>query len=651
MIFAHIDFILILNMIFLTLPLISEVPFWSSSTALLISVLALFQVARKRNLLPTFIIQIFSVFFLGLILVTFKSLFSQEASTTFLLLLGALKSLELKTTRDRLVMAMLGYYLIMLSLIFSQSILLIAYMLIGVLTSTTLLYVIHNPGQIEIKTFGKSFAGSLKLFAYSLPILILLFFVFPRFTNPLARFLPENHGVSGFSDQLSPGDLSKIVLSDKVAFRATLENMGSYSPKDLYWRGGVLGVSNGLNWERKAIGSAPYESFSDSSPYRTVRPESIEQEITLEANYDKWLFALDFPIKIEPPESSTARIRFRGAGIFETKSPLLSRTRYRATSATQLNVKLPKTETLEEYLELPKIQSQKIKALVEKLSAAKTDQEKIQKTLNFFRKGFRYTLEPGTLYGDPLETFLFVSKKGFCEHFAGSFSTLMRMMNIPSRVVIGFQGGAFNNYGNFILVREKDAHAWSEVFVDGVWQRIDPTEVVSPERILLGSQFLEEAEPGLFYTDIGSQILQGAQIKQTGIYKMFQMALLRWDAITNSWYSFLLSYDLEFQKRWLAEFGIEKNQKLFLFLFALVGVVIFGFIIAFQKGRFKKSSRLSKMNSQFQKRLEKLGFMREPTEGHFDFLKRVQTEPRQDVLPLLRQYEDFLLEVYMRSRN
>jgi hypothetical protein len=123
--------------------------------------------------------------------------------------------------------------------------------------------------------------------------------------------------------------------------------------------------------------------------------------------------------------------------------------------------------------------------------------ELINKSMQWFNQDeFFYSYTPPPLSGDVIDQFLFDSKRGFCEHFASSFTVMMRMAGIPARVVTGYQGGV--NNGEYLLVKQSDAHAWSEVFIEekpgiGYWLRMDPTAMVAPERVENGSrQIMEE---------------------------------------------------------------------------------------------------------------------------------------------------------------
>jgi hypothetical protein len=125
----------------------------------------------------------------------------------------------------------------------------------------------------------------------------------------------------------------------------------------------------------------------------------------------------------------------------------------------------------------------------------------VRELLQMFREQeFVYTMRPPKLAANSVDEFLFSTRRGFCEHFASAFTFVMRAAGVPARVVTGYQGGEFNPLGGYLVVRQSDAHAWSEVWIDGAgWVRVDPTAAVAPERIergLIGAMSASEPVPG-----------------------------------------------------------------------------------------------------------------------------------------------------------
>jgi hypothetical protein len=137
-------------------------------------------------------------------------------------------------------------------------------------------------------------------------------------------------------------------------------------------------------------------------------------------------------------------------------------------------------------LQLPARLPDSLRSLVEGWRReAAGPEEIVQAALRYFAtEGFQYTLEPGTYLGPTaLEDFLLRRRTGFCEHFSAAFATLMRLAGVPSRIVMGYLGGEYSERGGYMIVRQSDAHAWTEVWLEGSgWTRVDPTVSAAPAR-------------------------------------------------------------------------------------------------------------------------------------------------------------------------
>ena len=144
---------------------------------------------------------------------------------------------------------------------------------------------------------------------------------------------------------------------------------------------------------------------------------------------------------------------------------------------------------------------------------------------------------------DSVDDFLFETQRGFCEHFASAFTFLMRAAGIPARVVTGYQGGYFNTLGNYLVVRQSDAHAWAEVWLQGRgWVRVDPTGAVSPQRVELGAHAAAGASAAWYQADW-----------LLGLRNQF-------DLVNRGWNSLIVQFNALRQQSLLTPFGIDKAE-------------------------------------------------------------------------------------------
>src|SRR6185503_16870449 len=332
------------------------------------------------------------------------------------------------------------------------------------------------------------------MIAQGLPIALLLFVLFPRLAGPLWG-LPKDAGVrTGLSNEMSPGMISELSLSDAVAFR--VDFLGSIpAAHDRYWRGPVLSAFDGRTWP--------------AMPTRLgnlVTPEGgpvLSYVVSLEPSGHPWLFALGMPVSLPILDDPN------GAGSGEALALA------RLTREQQLVLRASVTQPVR-YLQRSVLRH-------EFPVASPRDADYIRAVLQYFRdEGFVYTLAPPLYEHEPVDEFLFGERRGFCEHYASAFVVLLRAAGIPARVVTGYQGGEINPRGGYMIVRQSDAHAWSEALVDGVWQRFDPTAAVAPSRIERGiAGALPDSEPLPRFARLSG-----------GWLKNMQLAL---DALNHAW--------------------------------------------------------------------------------------------------------------------
>jgi transglutaminase-like putative cysteine protease len=479
--------------------------------------------------------------------VTYKTLLGRDAGVTLLVMLLALKTLELRARRDAFVVFFLSFFLMLTQFFYSQSLLTAANMFIALWGLLAGLVNAHLPvGQPPLWQSLRT-AGLLTL--WGTPVMVALFVLFPR-VAPLWG-LPQDaqSGHSGLSGDMTVGQVANLTLDDGVAFRVQFD--GPAPPRsELYFRGPVLSQFDGQRWTSA-------ESASDFGvPQVLPGPGApVHYRITQEPNKLPWLLPLDLAALAPHLEAgSTASVAPpRADAQWRLNAPIADLLRYSAQSLThyQLGPLIWQPE-LRRDLRLPEGVNPRTRLWAADLLATATPgtraQDWVATVLERLRSGgYVYTLEPGVYGRDSADEFWFDRKAGFCEHIASSFVVLMRALKVPARVVTGYQGGELNSLDGFWTVRQSDAHAWAEVWVEGQgWVRVDPTAAVSPGRV--GSFTRFNAGNGVL-----AQALLGNVSPQWA-----QRLRAVWDAANNRWNQWVLNYSPHQQFNLLAHLGFEQ---------------------------------------------------------------------------------------------
>ncbi|MNK01128.1 Protein-glutamine gamma-glutamyltransferase [compost metagenome] len=416
---------------------------------------------------------ILSVLLLGQVLLQYRTLVGQDPAYTFLLGLAALRVMDYKTERDLKFILLLGFVLVSIKALFSVDI----YWIVPSGVAFAGLWYSMLPEQMvsRWKVLGK-------IFLISIPLTAVLFFAFPRVVMPWAMSRGSALGQIGFTDEINPGRVAEIAATTNLAFRAKLTELPVQQSMDLYWRGVVLNQSRGLSWRQGKMVVKPRE--------KEESPTAIPYDVALEPTSQNYLFVLEGTRRVEMESPTVLPL---AASVFRATRPLLKSTVYRGHWDKDY---VDYDGDVEEFLEFPVLQGKVLEWVEDVKQKTKTPQERVEKLKELFSSsGFTYSLSPGTYTHNDLENFLFVRRIGFCEHFAGAYGTLARALGIPSRVIVGYQGGVYNPLGEFWKVAQKDAHAWTEIFMEGRWQRIDPTVWVAPLRLVIGAEaFFELSE-------------------------------------------------------------------------------------------------------------------------------------------------------------
>ena len=415
------------------------------------------------------------------VLAEFRTINGVIAGSALLVVMVALKLVETRTRRDELVLMIISYFLVFASLLEHQSPLVGAYLVLFVLVTTAGLVQLARGGPLLPSARTLGIAAGLLLKA--IPVMVALFVLFPRLPGPLwALPTAPGSGASGLSDSMTPGDISQLVLSDEIAFRVEFEG-GAPSLGELYWRGPVLAEFDGRTWTRS------FARRLTEPPRVEYLGEPVEYRVLLEPGTPGWTFALDLPRTWS--ESGRLAMTSDYQLVARSRRDFGRRLDYRATSHTRYRtLESPGLHERRILTHVPDGSAPRTAALVADWQAQGLHGEAlIRHALDYFRQEpFRYTLRPARLGARPVDEFLFETREGFCEHYASALAIMLRAAGLPARVVTGYHGGELNEFGRYYVVRQSDAHAWTEVWLEGRgWLRVDPTAAIAPERIERGA--------------------------------------------------------------------------------------------------------------------------------------------------------------------
>ncbi|MCW5622962.1 MAG: DUF3488 domain-containing transglutaminase family protein, partial [Burkholderiales bacterium] len=580
--------------------------------------------ARSWKPLSRWLLALLSIASTVSIIAAFGPLPAREGSVALLALMAGLKCLELHSARDAHVATFLAYFLIVTHFLYAQDALLALYML-GVLAwllATSIAFQDRNRSMAPRRIVR--FAAL--VLAAAAPVALVLFLLFPRVQGPLfGSSTSMAGGTSGLSGRMTPGDISDLGLSEEVAFR--VEFRGSQvKPGELYWRGPTLWDFDGRSWYASAQAgeiAARYEQGSREVAYR----------MTLEPHRRRWLFALDVPVVIPAEASLTADLQLRAA------QPVRQRMRYEMRSHLNYRVGMHEPpRVLQRALRLPEGFNPRTMALAQELRERSTDAGSIVvAALELFRtQPFSYTLAPPPLGRDSVDEFLFDSRRGFCEHYASAFTVLMRAAGVPARVVTGYQGGEQNRLGDYLVVRQSHAHAWTEVWLENRgWVRVDPTTAVAPARVETGSsaRWIEEGRHAL--------------APAGALAALFDLRQLL-DSMAKSWNEWVLDYSPQRQRNLLRDLGLGHPSwpTLGLLMVGLVAFVI-GMVALLNLSdlRPRQHDPVQRAYRRFCAKLARIGCVRQPHEGPIDFAQRVAR-----LHPPLAEPVQHITDVYVRLR-
>lgn len=572
------------------------------ASTLALPVLGLFYLAlcwrlvgvRHPRLLPgRWVLVLLLPLALGLVILSAGVRDGRLAGTALLVVMLGLKFLELRSRRDFQVALFLGYFLVLTQFLFNQSLWLAAYLFGGVLALLAI--------QVGVNRVAPSPRRQLRFALWiavvSLPLAAVVFLVFPRLQSPLWA-IEAPRATTGISGELRMGTIGELTRSNATAFRVRF--LGEVPPPgQRYWRGPVLWETDGQRW------SAKMRPVQQGGGDRRGQ-HAVAYEVTLEPTGEYWMFGLDVVVATPP----AAQLDRNFALVGETR--VNQRTTYRAVSDPDLRMTEISAFERRWGLQLPDGISTRTRDLVAQWQRETDPQQPLQlinRALQYFREQpFVYTLSPPRLDGDPVDQFLFETRRGFCEHYAASFTVLMRLAGLPTRIVAGYQGGEPNPHADHWVVRQSDAHAWTEVWLPELgWWRVDPTAAVAPERIEqpIDRGSSEEAASVVFGHGGGALTAAWRHLVWVA------------DAVDLGWYRWVIGFSAERQSSLLEQLGLAglRSYGLALLLTA-AGVVTIGFVyLASRLPRRRRDEPLVRLWQRYVDKLARAGVPVAPWHG------------------------------------
>lgn len=534
----------------------TEVPAWMIAFSFLLIIWRYGYEKFNFYKMPTIVTTVLAFIIFAIVYAQYKTIFGQLESTTLLMGLTAITIYNYSSEREHLFLVLLGFLMLVLKSVFSID---FVWLLPALVSFFGLwLSLISND---QVKKYNFVF----KAFLRATPILAVLFILFPRIVLFQIERIQNSVTQSGFSEQINPGHLAQVKLSNETVFRAQFLNSENLAAADLYWRGAVLKTSKGFAWQKDATQRKTKFSVSDKAG------QNINYKILLEPNSARNIFLLEQPIQVK---SSTDAVVERDFKTYSLSSQPDKAVQYEAESSLKASDEKSDDPTdIEDYLQIQKLPPKTL-AWVENIKSKYPDSldSRLKELVQFFQdSGFEYTLSPD-YYGNSLDQFLFTRRKGFCEHFAAAFGTLARGLEIPARLVIGYQGGQYNQISRFWKISQKDAHAWVEVGLHKKWLRIDPTGLVSPLRISLGG---EE-----YFSLTDSERLDYVKNKNSNSKNIFRTLYnnltLLGESLNYQWSMFLLNYDLNMQLDILKKVKLEW---LYVFIAVILSFILVLYLI------------------------------------------------------------------------
>lgn len=567
---------LMISYLMLIVALQSTLYVWSSLVGVLFILWRFLYQQRKTSLPTSAVLNLLAVVCCLLVVVTSLKGGVLNSMTNLLLLATSMKLLAIRTSRGVRHLCLALYFTIASAFIFKQDMAFTFFIIVVFTINTYTLLTAHSPAL----NFKARSRYAVRFFLTSLPLILFLFALMPRF-GPLWKMPSAKGSTTGLSEEITPGDFSSLAQSSKLAFRVKFDD-DIPDNGQLYWRTMTHERFDGKQWKVDRFRKAPQNiAFAQPPAARISNPQLVSYQVIVEPTFQKWAYALDTPI------AHSNKLQYQRDRRLTTKTPVTQKLQYEVTSALNHQAQNFIFE-LERQINLlqPKNKNPRAQQFARELRAqSASDVEFINKVMSYFNDNpFIYTLEPPLTPVDPVDTFLFETRAGFCAHYASAFASVMRAGGIPARLVSGFQGGERADGDTYLSVYQYEAHAWNEVWLSGRgWVRLDPTSVVSPERIALGLQ----ASMG------GDQNFLSGDVFNLAKYR--HLAVLNWvhnqlNNIDFYWSSWILNFDTKKQSKLFESIWGKQDQAMYSLYsaFALSGFLLFIYFLS--RGRLFSES-------------------------------------------------------------
>jgi transglutaminase-like putative cysteine protease len=506
--------------------------------------------------LPNWLRYPLTVVVMAAVLFSFGTLNGVSAGSALLMNMGGLKLIETRTHRDGVVVTVVALILVLSAGLDRQEMwrlplyLAVAWLALATIASMGS----HRAATSPWVAFRR--AGSAMLVA--VPFAVLAFVLVPRLPGALWSMPGGGQAQTGLSEEMSPGSISDLAISDAIAFRVRFEGAAP-DPSQRYWRGPVLHDFDGNTWRnQRGVAMPPRQ------PVEYLGDE-VSYQVTLEPHGRQWLFALDTARSLQGRRNLQMP-----DGQFLAFQPVTSTLIYEGVSwlrvrqPGELSVTARRRDT-----RLPEGRNPRTLELARSLrNASSTDAVYAEQVMRYFAdNGFEYTLTPPKLDYNSVDDLLFNTRLGFCGHFASAYVTLMRAADVPARVVTGYLGGAWNPAGGYFLVRQSDAHAWAEVWLDGQgWVRFDPTGMVAPGRLQRG---------------LGELLPATRSAADNFVQQNSWLRSLRdsWDAAGHWWRERVVNFNSAQQRDLLSRLGLGDLDYRGMALLLLAGVIAWAMLL------------------------------------------------------------------------
>jgi transglutaminase-like putative cysteine protease len=624
--------VLLLAVALVVVPHFDHLPWWATAVTLLLLVWRVGLTIAQRPLPGRIVMLPLLLAAAGAVYLQHRTLAGQDAGVTFLVLLMALKLLEMRARRDIFVVIFLAFFILLTQFLYGQE-LPVAVVTVAAVLALFFVLVSVNLDETDLPAWRKLRLVGMTMLKAA-PLAAALFLLFPRLSGPLWGMPGDSRqGGTGLSNSMSPGSISRLLESEEIAFRVRFDGRVPTNDR-LYWRGPVFGSFNGRTWTPLVRRS------NDSGAVIEADPRSaIAYEVTLEPHKRDWLFALEAPAGLPTIDGFQPRLnadlQLLAGGL------VVERLRYEMRSFLEfrLNARSGDADAAD-WLDLPAGFNPRTRAFARELAARTPegtgrDAQLADAVLEHFRRGdYRYTLTPPVLGRNSVDDFLFDTRLGFCEHYASAFVYLMRALDVPARVVTGYQGGELNPVDGFMTVRQSDAHAWAEIWLRGRgWVRVDPTAVVAPFRIERGA----------------SEAARQAGREASGrVADLTWLRTLRynWEAVQNSWNQWVLSYTQERQRALIERLGLRPSLDNLVIVLAVVMTLLLGWLAAISLRPRTVHDPLGDAFTLLRERLEQAGVAASPSCGPRDLYLRSKRALLDEDVKMARK----LLSRYERLR-